>query len=530
MNQTEKKALTEDFLLLEQGREYNRRIALYDTVNRNERFYRGDQWHGVEKGDLPTPVFNLFKRVINYFVSTIMSQKMSLHFSAEGIGCLEDSETRRKADEACRLLTRYANYRLDRDKIDILLTEGITEAAITGDMFLYVYWDPDRRTAQGFKGDFVTSLVDGTQVFFGDVNSSSVEDQPYILLTGRELVSKLRREAMKNGASEEEAALIVPDHDVESQSGDYGSKELEGTKASFVICLYKKDGTVRYRKSCRNLVIAPERDTGLSLYPVVLMNWEKVKNSYHGQAVATALIENQLYINKAFAMVMKHMMDVSFSKVVYNSNLIDEWTGEIGEAVAVNGPVENAAYRIDPGSLQGGFLDVINMTISITKDLMGATDAALGNVDPDNTSAIIALQQSSSVPLEIQKKALQTALERLGMIWLDFIFHYYDHNRVMLFREKGELLGGTVSPEELENILFSCTSQAGASSHWSEIAQVSTLDRLLTSGTISFSQYLERVPDGYIPGKEDLLEDVRKRESEQDFLAEAKQEPMPENK
>ena len=52
MNQSQNKFLTEDFVLLEKGREYNRTISLYDTVNRNERFYRGDQWHGVEKGDL----------------------------------------------------------------------------------------------------------------------------------------------------------------------------------------------------------------------------------------------------------------------------------------------------------------------------------------------------------------------------------------------------------------------------------------------------------------------------------------------
>ena len=136
------------------------------------------------------------------------------------------------------------------------------------------------------------------------------------------------------------------------------------------------------------------------------------------------------------------------------------------------------------------------------------------------------MQQSSSVPLELQKKSLQTALERLGMIWLDFIFHYYDQNRLMLFREKGELLGGTVSTEEMENILFSCTSQAGPSSHWSEIAQVTTLDHLLTSGAIRFSEYLERVPDGYIPEKEELLEKARRREEENGFPA----EKMPENK
>lgn len=513
MKHTETKFLTEDFKLLEKGREYNRTVALYDTVNRNERFYRGDQWHGVEKGDLPTPVFNLFKRVINYFISTIMSQKMSVHFAAEGMEIFHDQEKRLRIEEACRLLTRYANYRFDRDKVDDLLTRGLLDAAVTGDMFLYVYWDPEKKTAQGFKGDFVTTLVDSTQVFFGDVNTPEVESQPYILLTGRELVTKLRAEAMAGGATEEDVAKIVPDGDTESQSGDFGKKELADTKASYVICMYKKDGTVRFRKSCKEVVIAPERDTGLRLYPVVLMNWERVKNSYHGQAAATNLVENQLYINKAFAMVMKHMMDVSFSKVIYNANIIDEWTGEIGEAVAVNGPVEHAADRLDPGSLQAGFLDVIQMTMGITKELMGATDAALGNVAPDNTSAIIALQQSSAVPLELQRRALYTAVERLGMIWLDFILGFYDESRMMLFRENGELLGGSIVPKEMKQILFSCTTQAGASSHWSEIAQITTLDRLLSSGHIRFSQYLERIPDGYISKREELLEEVKEEES-----------------
>ncbi|MBR2634898.1 MAG: hypothetical protein IKD31_04910 [Clostridia bacterium] len=512
MKKQMKKVITEDFALLEKGREYNRRIAYYDTVNRNERFYRGDQWMGVPSGDLPTPVFNLFKRVINYFVSTIMSQKMSLHFSAEEVGGFLDPAKRAQTDEACRLLTRYLNYRLEKDKVDSILTRGLMDAAVTGDMFLYVYWDPSKRTAQGFMGDFVTELLDGTQVFFGDVNTPSVKDQPYILLTGRELVSKLRQEALLCGASREEAERIVSDSDVEDQTGDYGKKELEGTKATYVIKLFLENGSVRYRKSCRSTVIVPERDTGLQSYPVVLMNWEGVKNSYHGQGAATALADNQLYINKAFAMVMKHMMDVSFSKVMYNANLIDEWTGEIGEAVAVNGPVENAAIRMEPGSMQAGFLEVINMTMGVTKELMGATDAALGSVNPDNTSAIIALQQSSAVPLELQRKALYLAVEQLGMIWLDFIFHYYVPERVILFREKGELLGGTLPLDQMQDSIFSCTLQAGASTYWSEIAQVATLDKLLSLGIIRFSQYLERLPDGYIAKKEELLETVREEE------------------
>ena len=506
------KTQTEDFDLYERGKAYNRRIGLYETVDRNERFYRGDQWQGIASKDLPTPVFNIFKRVINYFISTILSQKIALNFSAEGMESFFDEEKRGRIDEACRTLTGYLNYRLEKDKLETLFARGLLDAAVTGDLFAYVYWDPDRRTAQGFTGDFVTSLVDSTNVFFGDVNSSAVEEQPYILISGRELCSRLKEEARQNGAGREEIERIAPDSDWTESAGDYGKKELEGTKATFVIKLYKKNGTVHLRKSCRGAVICPERDTGLRRYPVALMNWEPVKNSYHGQAVATGLAENQLYVNKAFAMVMKHMMDLSFSKVMYNSNLIDEWTNTVGEAIAVNGPVEMAAVRLEPGSMQSGFLDVINMTLNVTKELMGATDAALGTVRPDNTSAIIALQESSAVPLDLQRRALYRMVEDLGMIWLDFILRYYDASRVMLYRKKGELAGSTLPLPELENVLFSCSVEAGASSYWSEIATVSTLDKLLQMGAIRFSQYLERLPEGYITKKEELLEEARRAE------------------
>ena len=60
--------------------------------------------------------FLIEKEMINYFVSTIMSQKTSLHFSAEGMGCLSDGAERKLVDDACGLLTRYANYRFEKDK------------------------------------------------------------------------------------------------------------------------------------------------------------------------------------------------------------------------------------------------------------------------------------------------------------------------------------------------------------------------------------------------------------------------------
>lgn len=514
MKQKRREDISEDWSLLEAGRNYNRQINLYDTVDKNERFWRGDQWNGVKSGGLPTPVFNIFKRVIGYFVSSIMSARIALKIDAESAGVIYRKEVRDDLVRVSGLLTSYLNYRFERDNITSLLYEGVKDAALSGDMFLYVYWDSAKRTIQEYKGDFATKLLDSTNVFFGDVNTSDVQSQPYILISGRELVETLKAEARANGVKESDVERISSDSDTQDEAGDKGKNELKDTKCSYVIKLYRKNGTVYYRKSTKSCVITDEVDTRLSLYPIVLMNWDKTKNSYHGTAAATGLIENQTYINKAFAMVMKHMINVSFSKVVYNSNVIDEWTNEVGEAIGVNGPVDRVAEVLSPGVMQSGFLDVISLTMNMTRELMGATDAALGNVDANNTSAIIALQESSSVPLEIQKRALYTAVEQMGLIWLDYVLHYYDRHRMMMWREDGMLRGSMLDVSLYSDVIFSCNVNAGMTGYWSEVASLNTLENLLKNGHITLEQYLERLPEGYITAKETLIEDCKKAREE----------------
>ncbi len=509
-----KEAVSEDWRLLEKGRDYNRCISFYETVNKNERFWRGDQWNGVISGGLPTPVFNIFKRVVGYFVSNIMSAKIALKIDAESAGVIYKDELRDDLVRVSELLSSYLNYRFERDDVTAILYEGVKDAVLSGDMFLYVYWDPKRKTAQKYVGDFRTKLLDATNVFFGDVNTSDVQSQPYIIISGRGLVDELKEEARRNGVGESEVSRIAPDGDTCDEAGDNGKSELSDTKCTYVIKLYRKNGTIHYRKSVKGAVITEDTDTKLTLYPIVLMNWDKTKNSYHGTAAATGLIENQIYINKAFAMVMKHMINVSFSKVVYNQNVIDEWTNEVGEAIGVNGPIEGVAEVLSPGVMQSGFLDVINLTMNLTRELMGATDAALGNVEPNNTSAIIALQESSSVPLEIQKRALYMAVEELGLIWLDYILHYYDRHRMMMWREKGELRGDMMDVDLYRDVIFSCNVSAGMTGYWSEVASLNTLENLLSSGLITLEQYLERLPEGYITAKEALIEDCKRRAME----------------
>ena len=42
----------------ERGLQFNTELGLYDTVTKNENFFIGKQWEGVESNGLPTPVFN----------------------------------------------------------------------------------------------------------------------------------------------------------------------------------------------------------------------------------------------------------------------------------------------------------------------------------------------------------------------------------------------------------------------------------------------------------------------------------------
>ena len=61
---------------------------------------------------------------------------------------------------------------------------------------------------------------------------------------------------------------------------------------------------------------------------------------------------------------------------------------------------------------------------------------------------------------------------------------------------------------QLKDIQLSIKLDVGASSYWSEMASMQTLDNLLMNDRITLKQYLERLPNGYIPKKQELLDDI----------------------
>jgi len=156
-------------------------------------------------------------------------------------------------------------------------------------------------------------------------------------------------------------------------------------------------------------------------------------------------------------------------------------------------------------------MSIVDKTIAYTKDFMGANDAALGNVNPTNTSAIIALQKTAVAPLDLQKQALYQFVEDYALIVCDVIRAHYGIRTAVI--------DGEIVYIDYRNIGDNAklTVDIGQSEYWSESAQIQTLDNLFTKGIIDDALvYLENIPDRVMPNKNKIIEDIRRRQQEED--------------
>lgn len=494
----------------EKGCNYKRSIGLYEKVRLNERFLRGDQWQG-SGGDLPRPVFNILRRIVDYMISTVFSKKVVIKYTDDDIPYYQDDESREKLKNATDLLSKNAAFRWERCKMDKILRRSLYDAAISGDGVVYSYFDPDAHSGQPFCGDIVTENIDNVNLFVADVNRADIQSQEYIILAGRAAVMALRREAVKNGMSYADAnRLIVSDDDKENQCGDMAMWELDGDdekKATYLIKFWREDGKVCFEKSLKNCVIKRVK-TNCRLYPVAYFNWYPTKNCFHGTAPISGLIPNQKFINSGYAMVMKHMTDTAFSKVIYDKTKIPEWTNEVGEAIAAVGStnVSDAVSIIEPGKLEDGYLELLQNTILTTKEMVGVTEAALGNINPTNTSAILAIQEASKVPLLQIKDNVSDFVEDIANIWADMMCCYYPSERLIPYKNGDEIEIGNADFEMLRRALIVSHVDILDPDRFSMAYNQSILDRLLDGGYITFGEYVSRLPGGVLDGREELIE------------------------
>ena len=64
---------------------------------------------------------------------------------------------------------------------------------------------------------------------------------------------------------------------------------------------------------------------------------------------------------------------------------------------------------------------------------------------------------------------------------------------------------------KLKHLWLNVKADVGASTYWSRIAIVQTLDNLKQAGVLDVIDYLERMPSEYIPKKDELINKLKKQ-------------------
>ena len=501
------------------GLDFNNKLRLVENVTNNENFFIGRQWEGVQANGLPTPVFNILKQIVLHQVATITSDNFTISATP-----LRASANDKRLEMASQVVNSELRALFKVNKLPNLSRIMMRNAAVDGDGCMFTYFDPDAPTGlDGIRGAIKTEIIDNTRVLFGNPNSRNVQSQPYIIIWKRRQIDDVKDEARANGLSEEEIQNISADTDDNNSRMD----SYVDDKCTVLTKLWrdKKTGTIWGCEVTKGAVIRKPYDVRIKSYPVTWICWDYVQECYHGQALITGLIPNQEFINKAYAMAMLSQMTSAFPTKLYDRTRVTKWTNQVGAQIAVDGSVEGVAKILEPAQISPQIAQFINSTIENTQSLTGATAAALGNTRPDNTSAIIALQRAAAIPAEITKQNLYECLEDLGRIYIEFMAAYYGTRPVDIpaavavgdeIAQFANANVGMMQQEfdfaQLEDCPMTIGLDVGASSYWSEVASMQTLENLLQLGLITVADFLERIPDGYVAKRQELLDKYKQKE------------------
>lgn len=520
----------------DEGMRFNDAINLEDTVKANENFFIGKQWEGVQSNGLPTPVFNILKRVVGFVTATVTTDNLRVNATA-----LSSSMNTESYQELVRIVNEEMEAVMEHEDIPAKVREFAQDAAVRGDGCIYAYWDPVANMGNGVRGRVRCDVLENTRVIFGNPNVREVQRQPYIQIISRNIVREVRKMAKMNGS--QDWRNIAPDDKI---NDDEEHVMWTDDKCTVLLTLWRneEDGTIWAYESTQTVEIKKPWSLGIRKYPLVWLNWDHVKDCYHGQAMITGLIPNQIFINKAYAMSMLSMMRTAWPKIIYDRTRVSKWDNRVGGAIGIDGDVNTVARILDPAQISPQIAQYIQMAIEETQESLGATASALGEGKAYNTSAILSLQRAASTPNEAIKQRLYHAVEELFYIFLEFMGEYYGERDVDMptpeqVKQAYQFAGMDAQiPDEVpmpfdfgiikENPML-LKLDVGASSYYSEIASMQTLDNLLQMGQIDIIDYLERIPDSYVPGRRKLIakKQAEKRQAEMMQMQQAMMMGMP---
>lgn len=489
----------------EQGAQHHRLTGLYENTEQAHRFFLGDQWYGVESGGEALPQYNFIQPVVEHKVASVAMNSMTISYTP-----LEHAgQAYHRAAQLCQRLTAYASRQWERLKMDKLSWSTVRDACVAGDGYLYFY-----------DGDCHAQQVDPCNLYLADEQCGDLQKQEYILIAGRQTVGSLRREARRGGMAENEVEKIVPDDgqwEQEQERQEAGRDEPERKCTALLLFWRDESGVVCCQRSTRDVVYRPAArlcgsgGRGLRLYPVAGFSWLRRRGSARGVGEVHGLIPNQIETNKMLARRLMNAKVSAFSRLVYNADKVlnKEAVEQVGAAIKVRdmqaSSVSDIVTYLGAAPMSPDARQLSEELVTMTRELAGAGNAALGQVNPEQASgaAIIAARDQAALPLNGQIADFRQFIEDVAAIWFELWCAYYP-------RDLQEGPYG-MDAEELARLRVEIRIDVAPNSPLSRYAQEQVLEGLFAKGAITLEEYVEALDETAAAPKQKLEEILESR-------------------
>ena len=278
-----------------------------------------------------------------------------------------------------------------------------------------------------------------------------------------------------------------------------------------------EDGTVCCARSTRDVIYRPTvrlcggNGRGLRRYPIASMSWLRQRGSSRGAGLVHGLIPNQIETNKMLARRLMNAKVSAFSRMVYNADKVlnKEAIEQVGAAIQVRdmqaSRVSDIVTYLGAAPMSPDARQLSEELVSQTRELAGAGNAALGQVNPEQASgaAIIAARDQAALPLNEQIADFRQFIEDVAAIWFELWAVYAP---VPL-----GLPPWQISAEELGKLRVEIRIDVAPNSPLSHYAQEQALEKLFDRGAISFEEYVEALDENATAPKSKLEQIVKRR-------------------
>lgn len=480
-------------------------------TERNWNFFVGKQWEATKdsEGLEDLPMLNFIKQTVNYKVSSISQHAITAIFSDMNSGNLEFGN-----DDVCHRMNNLFDISWQKAKMNRVARKALKHSAVQGDSYVFWYSGDTRKSPQ---------IVNNTQMRLGDENTVDIQEQPWIIIEERLTKDVVKERAKLQGCTEEELSLIMTDSDNDTQL--YNKQEVSN-KVTSLVYMEKKKGIVHIARATKNVIyeelhpIAQTKNnepigTGLTMYPIVPMIWEEVPNTARGSSEVEHLIPNQLELNKTLARRAISVKMTAFPRVAYDEGMLanPEDLDKVGSALRLTGGNAQAisqmiAYLSPQAQSQDAKL-LSDELLEKTKDLSGASDTALGNIDLSRVSGTAAttIRDQQQVPLNDQVTMYQEFVENVALLWFDIWKAYYPDGI--------EFDGIRVEAEEIENIVPNVRIDIAEDTTLSRMTSQQEISNLFNNNKITFDEFAEAYPEHASIDKKILLKIAEQRRQAQ---------------